>query len=131
MSNVLLVVMPFAGVEAPQLGVSLLKAQLRSRGIPASVAYLNFTFAQAAGYLDYLNMKAQYCLAGEWMFARSLFPRSTADDEAYINHVMDEGSCNPELFDGIRRMASLVEPFLDHCLRSIDWDRYSVIGFTS
>src|SRR5947209_8942921 len=28
-------------------------------------------------------------------------------------------------------LAAAVEPFLDYCLRSVDWDRYAVIGFTS
>jgi ribosomal peptide maturation radical SAM protein 1 len=131
MSNVLLVVMPFAGLEAPQLGVSLLKAQLRSRGIPASVAYLNFAFAEVAGDRAYLSMKTMAGLTGEWMFARSMFPRSPFDDEAYARHLLGNRLCTPESFDGVRRMATLVEPFLDYCLRAIDWDRYSIIGFTS
>jgi len=131
MSNVLFVVMPFAGLEAPQLGVSLLKAQLRSRGIPASVAYLNFPFAEASGYEAYVGMKSQYCLAGEWMFARSMFPRRGSDDEAYLRHVRTHRLCAPEFVDDICRMATLVEPFLASCLRAIDWDRYPIIGFTS
>jgi ribosomal peptide maturation radical SAM protein 1 len=131
MSNVLLVVMPFAGLEAPQLGVSLLKAQLRSGGIRASIAYLNFAFAEAAGYEAYVGMKSQYCLAGEWMFARSMFPRSGSDDEAYLRHVRTRRLCAPKFVDDICRMATLVEPFLAYCLRAVDWDRYSIIGFTS
>jgi ribosomal peptide maturation radical SAM protein 1 len=137
MSNVLLVVMPFAGLEFPQLGVSLLKAQLRSRGIPVSIAYLNFPFAEAVGYQDYFNMSlSQVCdsdsLVGEWMFSRSVFSRDHSHDDAYLTgHLVAKYSCTPDLVNMVRRAANLVEPFLDHCLSIVDWDRFSIIGFTS
>jgi ribosomal peptide maturation radical SAM protein 1 len=137
MSGVLLVVMPFAGLEFPQLGVGILKAQLRSRGIPASVAYLNFPFAEAVGYPTYYNLSlSQVCdsdsLVGEWMFSRSLFSRPSHDDEAYLSqHLVGKYSCTPEIVNMIRRAAALVDPFLDYCLRAVDWDRFSIIGFTS
>jgi ribosomal peptide maturation radical SAM protein 1 len=131
MSHVLFVVMPFAGLEAPQLGVSLLKGQLRSRGIPASIVYLNFPFAEATGYNAYASMKGQSPLAGEWMFGRSLFQRSSSDDEAYFNHVREKCSCSSEFLDSVWQMATIVKPFLAYCLRAVDWERYSIIGFTS
>jgi ribosomal peptide maturation radical SAM protein 1 len=148
MSGVLFVVMPFGPLEFPHIGVSLLKAQLRSRGIPASIAYLNFPFVEAAGYQAYRSMTISipgnqeplqwryqgydyYGLVGEWMFARSLFSHTSEDDENYIRYLLTNGMCVPEMVDGIRRMAALVEPFVDYCVRAIDWDRYSIIGFTS
>lgn len=136
MSGVLFVVMPFAGLERPQLGVSLLKAQLRSRGIPAAVAYLNFPFAEAVGYLDYQMVSgAAYdtdSLAGEWLFSRSLFPRASHHDDAYISQVLvGRHSCTSKMIDLIRRVGGLVDSFLNYCLRAIDWERYAIIGFTS
>jgi ribosomal peptide maturation radical SAM protein 1 len=137
MSGVLFVVMPFNGLDSPHLGVSLLKAQLRSRGIPVAVAYLNFALAEAAGYEAYQSMirhdhDSYEGLAGEWVFARSLFSRSDRDDEAYIDrYLVSHGLCMPQMVDGIRRMATLVDSFLDYCLCTVDWDRYSIIGFTS
>jgi ribosomal peptide maturation radical SAM protein 1 len=148
MSGVLFVVMPFGPLEYPHIGVSLLKAQLRARGIPASIAYLNFPFVEATGYQAYRNMTISipgnqeplqwryqgydyYGLVGEWMFARSLFSHTSEQDEDYIRYLVANGMCVPEMVDGIRRMAALVEPFLDYCMRAVDWDRYSIIGFTS
>jgi ribosomal peptide maturation radical SAM protein 1 len=136
MSGVLFAAMPFAGLDRPQLGVSLLKAELRSRGIPSTVAYLNFPFAEAVGYQDYQHMSTGQSydgdtLAGEWMFARSLFSRRSSDDDAYIDYIVGRYSCSAEAVNSIRRAAALVEPFLDYCLRTIDWGRYSIIGFTS
>jgi ribosomal peptide maturation radical SAM protein 1 len=136
MSGVLFAAMPFGGLDRPQLGVSLLKAELRSRGIPSAVAYFNFAFAEATGYQAYQNMSTGQTydgdtLAGEWMFARSLFPHSSRDDDAYLDYIVSRYSCSAASINDIRRAANLVEPFLDHCLRSVDWDRYSIIGFTS
>jgi ribosomal peptide maturation radical SAM protein 1 len=132
MSGVLFVVMPFGPLEYPALGVSLLKGQLRSRGIPAGVAYLNFPFAEAAGYNAYQSMKNQYCFAGEWMFAQSLFPGRGHDSEPYIDrYLVNSNSYTPDVVNGIRRMAALVDPYIEYCVRAVDWDRYSIIGFTT
>src|SRR5262245_55181048 len=89
MSGVLFVVMPFNGLDSPHLGVSLLKAQMRSRGIPASVAYLNFALAEAAGYDSYQSMvnhdhDSYEGLAGEWVFSQSLSQRGSLQDQAYL-----------------------------------------------
>src|SRR5262245_45137353 len=95
MSDVLLVVMPFCGVEAPQLSVSLLKGQLRSRGISASVAYLNFPFAEAAGSRPYMALQYQTC-AGEWMFSRALFPENHRSNE-FLDYLAAKRMCTPEV----------------------------------
>jgi ribosomal peptide maturation radical SAM protein 1 len=148
MSGVLFVVMPFGPLEFPHIGVSLLKAQLRARGIPAAIAYLNFPFVEAAGYQAYRSMTISipgnqeplqwryqgydyYGLVGEWIFARSLFSHTSEHDDDYIRYLLANGMCAPEMVDGLRHMAALVEPFLDYCMRAVDWDRYSVVGFTS
>ena len=137
MADALFVVMPFNGLDSPHLGVSLLKAQLRARGIHASVAYLNFALAEAAGYAAYQSMvhhdhDSYEALAGEWVFSRSLFQRGPSHDRAYLeDYLLANRLCKPSMLDHIRRMAELVEPFLDYCERAVDWDRYSIIGFTS
>jgi ribosomal peptide maturation radical SAM protein 1 len=129
--------MPFNGLDSPHLGVSLLKAQLRARGIPASIVYLNFALAEAAGYETYQSMvrhdhDSYEGLAGEWVFARSLYSRGDLDDEAYIDrYLVANGLCKPEMVAGLRQMATLVDSFLDYCLQAVAWDRYSIIGFTS
>ncbi len=138
MSAVLFVVMPFGGLERPHLGVGLLKAQLRAAGVPATVAYLNFPFAEALGYEPYHRMSDQldgylyYALAGEWLFSRSLFSRRGSEDDKYIEGYLFGGKlCARDMVNCLRRMSALVEPYLDHCLRTVDWQRYSIIGFTS
>jgi ribosomal peptide maturation radical SAM protein 1 len=127
--------MPFCGIERPQIGVSTLKAHLQNERIPCDIAYLNLRFADAAGYelYDWITNNYSYeVFAGEWIFARQLF----ADDEIHYEGYLDEilrnhGAFPPNIIQRIHRMAMLAGPFLDNCMQQIDWDRYSVIGFTS
>jgi len=133
MSRVLFVVMPFCGVERPQIGVSTLKAQLRSQGIPCDIAYFNISFASALGYDQYSWITNSYdytLFTGEWVFARHLFGRRI-DQDRYVSEVLAEASLDAQSIERLRGIAALVEPFLDHCMAAIDWSRYSIVGFTS
>lgn len=135
MGGVLLIVMPFCGADRPQIGVSTLKAQLMRDGIPCDVAYFNIPFAAAAGYdaYDWITNNYSYeVFAGEWIFSPSLFTPSALNRDGYVRDVLQRHGAFPaDKLRRIARMAGLVEPFLDYCLRSIDWRRYDVVGFTS
>ncbi len=135
MAGVLFMVMPFCGAERPQIGVSTLKAQLLKEGIPCQIAYLNLIFADSVGYESYSWITHNYAydvFAGEWIFARSLFSNEEIDYDGYVNEILvGEGAFTQEQIDRVMRMSSVVEPFLDHCMQSIEWDRYSIVGFTS
>ena len=49
MSDVVLVFMPFGHAFSPSLALSLLKAGLAARGVPADVRYYALDFAQRIG----------------------------------------------------------------------------------
>jgi len=133
--GVLLIVMPFAGVERPQLGVSTLKTKLQEEGIPCHVLYLNIAFAEAVDYDTYKWISDNYSFevfAGEWLFATSLFSDKEINYDAYIHNILaPRTDFTPALIQLLLRMAQIVEPFLEHCIRTIPWYRYSIVGFTS
>ncbi len=135
MDRVLLIVMPWCGVERPQVGVSTLKAHLLSDGIPCDIAYFNIPFAEGLGYNDYRWVTDNYdytLFCGDWVFARSLYSNGQLNGEKYVEKIlMGRGQLDREKLNLVARMSALVEPFLDYCMRSIDWSRYSLIGFTS
>lgn len=136
MSDVLFVVMPFGGVDSPHLGVSLLKGQLHALGIRADVAYLNFVFAEEIGLPAYQWMAAgygtgSYPLAGEWVFARHLFEARRFSDDDYVEYLGRTHAWGTETIEVIRWIAGFVEPFINHCVSAIPWDRYQIVGFTS
>jgi ribosomal peptide maturation radical SAM protein 1 len=134
MSRVLIVNMPFASLRWPNLGPSLLQAGLKRRGIGCDLAYLNFDFAERIGRDDYAWIAEGFgfVLGGERLFARDYFGDALPGDAKYRREVLlaaDPGLSERELadFEALQRHTG---PFLDACTRSIDWSRYSVVGFT-
>src|SRR5262245_50549919 len=123
--GVLLIVMPFAGVERPQVGVSTLKTQIQQDGIPCKVLYLNIAFAEATNFETYRWVSDNYSFevfGGEWLFATRLFSDKEIDYNGYIREVLaSRRDFAPAMIQRLLSMAPIVEPFLDHCLRAISW----------
>ncbi len=131
----LLINMPFGQVRWPNLGLSLLKAQLARRSAACEIAYLNFDFAEMVG-LDLYTWVADrfaFVLGGERLFARALFGRQLPSDDCYWREVLLPG--DSRLTEADRRdyeaMGSAVEPFLQRCAAAFDWTQYAVVGFAT
>lgn len=130
MKRVLLINMPFAGVEFPSLALGLFKARFQQEGIPCDVVYLNLLFAEMVGLENYALI-GQYngTFAGEQMFAQTLFGSHVPEDRQFYDGVIAQFS--RELPSRLAYMKVRVRPFLDRCLTEIPWSSYDVIGFTS
>ena len=135
MSRVLIANMPFSNLRWPNIGPSLLKAALARRGIGCDVAYFNFDLAERLGVEHYYWIADHFAfvLGGERLFAKHYFQDGLPDDEHYYRDVLLHA--DPGLTDEDRRDYEAterhVEPFLDHCLRSVDWSRYAIVGFAT
>lgn len=132
--GVLLINMPFSCADRPQLNVSLLKSALVARGVPCDVADFNLDFAEAVRPVIYQWLCEGFnhnAMAGEWLFAHHFFGDALLDGEGYLRHLRERAFASPEAVARIREVRRHVGPFLEHCLRSVDWGRYAVVGFTS
>lgn len=133
--RVLLLSMPFAALERPSLGLSLLKARLREDGFRCDVRYLAFSFAEFLGLEEYLWLHGELpytAFAGDWAFTAALYGSSPERDAAYVQDILrDTWWLDDSSIARILRARAYCEPFLDHCLRSIPWEAYDVVGFTS
>lgn len=143
--EVLLVCMPFGGVFAPSIGLSLLKAELAAEGIPARVLYFSIRFAELVGQdfcykLSTDGTPSVENLAGEWIFSRALFgPR--AENEAYVDEILrkrttwitndSEKPASPALIERVLRARREADGFLDWCRDEILRARPKLVGFTS
>src|SRR4051812_38685293 len=91
-TRVALVCMPFAGVDRPAIGASLLKGVLHEHGYGADVLYFNILFAQLIGVEPYFRLcnydpstpdAEDYipytALAGEWAFSQAFFGLGSLD----------------------------------------------------
>lgn len=135
LGKTLLINMPFGQVRWPNLGLSLLKAQLARRSMACEIAYLNFDFAEMVG-LDLYTWVADrfaFVLGGERLFARSLFQGQLPSDDHYWHKVLLPG--DPHLTEADRRdfeaVGCAVEPFLQQCAAAFDWTQYTVVGFAT
>ena len=76
MTDVQLVLMPYADIARPSIALGTLKACLRGTGIRCAVEYANMRFAETLGWgmpdVPYLER-----LLGEWTFATAAFPDHT------------------------------------------------------
>ncbi len=137
--GILLVCMPFGGVFAPSIGLSLLKAELAAEGIPARVRYFSIRFAELVGQDFYYKLSTEgtpsvETLAGEWIFSRALFgPR--AENEPYVDRILRkrtlEKPASPALIERILRARGKVDGFIDWCLDEVLRTRPKVLGFSS
>lgn len=131
MPRILLINMPFGEVRYPSIALGLFKARFQEDGIPCDVAYLNITFAEFVGLDNYdkvINMSS--LMAGEQMFAKAMFGQYIPDDNEFFQEIVLP-LVPMEVVTRLQRMKSAVNPFLDHCMRKINWDNYDIIGFTS
>ncbi|MBA3245136.1 MAG: RiPP maturation radical SAM protein 1 [Actinobacteria bacterium] len=133
--RVLLLSMPFAALERPALGPSLLQARLRRDGFVCDLRYLAFDFAGLVGLHEYLWIQSELpytAFAGDWTFTESLYGERKPLDTRYLEEVLRQTwRLDDESVARVLRVRAYCGPFLDHCVGSIDWSAYEVVGFTS
>lgn len=136
--RVLLVAMPFASLNHPAIGLSLLQGSLQRLGFHADIRHLYIDFAEFIGIERYEAVNDdRYFLAlvGEWLFAPSVQNGNGGEpDLAYITQVLF-GEYRKVL--DARRIVRILEArrmvndFLEYCLNTFKWQDYDVIGFSS
>ena len=130
--RVLLVSMPFATVERPALGLSLLKARLAGCEIACDVAYPNLAFAATLSVEAYQRIATavpHLSLACEWVFSGCL-PGDHGG--SFVDEILRSKYRVPEAdIQLLLRARSLAADFLAGWLDGEDWSRYRVVGFAS
>ncbi len=134
--RVLLVSMPFGALERPALSLGLLTAHCARLGIPCDTRYLTFRYADRVGLGNYLWLcsdEVPYtAFAGDWLFSEALYGRRPYADAAYTDEVLRrEWRLSEPDIERLRLMRGHVGPFLEECLRSVPWEEYTLVGFTS
>ncbi|MEV5407255.1 RiPP maturation radical SAM C-methyltransferase [Thermopolyspora sp. NPDC052614] len=133
--RVLLLSMPWHALDRPSLGLSLLQAGLLRDGFACDVRYLGFRLADRIGSEDYQWITDELpttAFAGDWLFTPALYGERPDADADYAARVLGRTGEGPgRTLDRLRRLRAHCEPFLDDCLRSIAWQDYDVVGFTS
>lgn len=136
--DILFVVMPFADVERPSLGVSLLAAAARRAGYSCEVRYFGLDLARRIGLPLYswigqrgdqaeVDVLAAESLVGERFFADIAFPGQLPDIESWVERFLPGSVAGPRLREAMQEAG----PFIDDCAAEIARLRPRIVAFTT
>jgi ribosomal peptide maturation radical SAM protein 1 len=131
--DVVFVVMPFADIERPSIGVSLLKARIASLGFTARVAYCNLDFAERIGYDSFRQISdglSMNSIVGEWFFADTVFGNDIPPEYEYVDKTLSRCAA-PPVIANILAARNHRKSFISQCVDSILADHPRVVALTS
>jgi ribosomal peptide maturation radical SAM protein 1 len=133
----ILVSMPFYTARAPSIQLGLLAAVGKAAGFEVDTLHLTLDFSAMVGSVRYEELCLHHTVQlGNWLFAPHAFGDENPDgDDALLRDfaedlaVLRQFGIDEPWLRRIRHEA--VPEFLDHCVRSTDWARHDVVGFTT
>jgi len=136
-AQVALVLLPFASLNRPAMGISLLKAALVQRDIACDIHYLTFPLAERIGLPFYQWVERSDdpdLLFGEYLFAQDLFGPKWEREHPFLKGLHNGSGyavIPPDLLDSFRGAGEGVGAYLDACTFALPWEQYRIIGFSS
>ena len=136
-TKIALINMPFSSANRPALGISLLQAGLRRKGIECDLHYFNLRFAARAGLKDFSQVAyglIEESLAGEWVFRDEVFGKPSGRAEHYLEEIPLKKFSHLFNYSSVMSMLKLrseAHDFIEDCLQAKDWAGYTIVGFTS
>lgn len=131
--DILFVVMPFADLGRPALGVSLLKSAALQAGYTARIEYCNIRLADEIGadlYQQISTSVAPDLVLGEWFFAHDLFGDEIPHPDQYLAGPLARNATE-EFANQVLHSRAIASKYLDECARRIAEQRPRVVGFTT
>ena len=131
--DVVFAVLPFADVDRPAIGVSLLKAATTRLGFSSSVQYFNFRLAELIGPTLSTQISESLpseSLVGDWFFADMLFSQQLPHEQEYVAKILSRYA-HPQLIEEICKARSARREFIEYCVERLQALRPRVVGFTT
>jgi ribosomal peptide maturation radical SAM protein 1 len=131
--DVLFAVVPFADVERPAIGVSLLKAEVLQTGASCGIEYLNFDLAESIGKALYTSISESIpseSLVGEWFFADVVFGDVLPHEQDYVNKVLSR-MASPNLIAQIQYARRIRRDFVERAAQKLSAKRPKIVGFST
>jgi len=129
-STVLLISMPFAGVEIPSIQLALLKAYLKERGVDVETRHLYLKAADFYGIKNYNSLiyPPNDSYTPQMVFSKYVFPdhweRNIERFREYYNKI------NKEQILTFDEYVQRTDDFYNFIISTINWQSYDIIGFT-
>ena len=138
--DVAFVVMPFASVHRPAIGVSLLKSGLKNVKITSKVYYFNLKFAETIGhtFYDYVSEQGftKVSLLGELLFSPFVFgyePHTKKSIKIILQKILKNKSKEDLNYISTEflKVQNQIPNFLKDCIDEVITKKPKLIGFTS
>jgi len=133
MHDVALIVVSFADVERPAIGVSLLKSEVARAGFDCTVHYLNFDLAELIGkqlYTTFSEGLPAESLVGEWFFTDLVFGDKVPPAEQYAQRILARLTDASVLAD-IMRARAVRDQFIEGSVQKILASQTRIVGFST
>jgi len=128
--------MPFVSIKFPSPALSLLKPLLEREGFSCDVSYLNIAFQAYTHRPDIYEDVSIHTLIEEWVFGKELFGEEWAQSDRGKLDALHVLAAPPKfnlipILDDLTFLRSKAGPFIQECMDTVNWNDYSIIGFTS
>jgi ribosomal peptide maturation radical SAM protein 1 len=131
--DIVFAVLPFADVERPAIGVSLLKAAVDRLGLSSRVLYCNIELAEMIGAdlcTEISESLPSESLAGEWFFADLLFGDEIPHEHDYISRILSRYAA-PSLLERILDARRRRDEFIERSVEQVRALKPRLVGFTT
>jgi len=132
--DVVFAVMPFADVNRPAIGVSLLKAGIERCGFQSSIEYFDVDLAESISYDLYefvANTLAIESMVGEWFFADLVFGDSIPHESDYVARMLSGYIPQPGFRESILKNRGQRRHYIEQCANRIQELSPRVVGLTT
>ncbi|RLF41612.1 MAG: hypothetical protein DRN12_02770, partial [Thermoplasmata archaeon] len=127
-SSILLISMPFAGVEIPSIQLALLESYLKERDVEIETRHLYLKAADFYGLKNYNTLihPPNDSYTSQMVFSKYVFPdhweKNIERFKEYYNRISKEQT--------FEEYVKKTDNFYNFVISNIDWGRYDIIGFT-
>jgi ribosomal peptide maturation radical SAM protein 1 len=132
--DVVFAVMPFADVNRPAIGVSLLKAGIQRLGFESAIEYFDVDLAESISYSLYeymANTLAIDSMVGEWFFADMVFGDSIPHQDDYAARLLPEYVTEEKFREKVLTARVHRHNFIEACADRIQALNPRVVGLTT
>src|SRR5215831_14817562 len=132
--DVVFAVMPFADVNRPAIGVSLLKAGIDRAGFESAIEYFDVDLAEKISYplYEYMaNTLAVDSMVGEWFFADLVFGDSIPHQNDYVARLLPEYVREEKFREKVLNAREHRRDFIAACADRIQALNPKVVGLTT
>ncbi|MFX1255594.1 MAG: RiPP maturation radical SAM C-methyltransferase [Promethearchaeota archaeon] len=138
MKPVTLVQPPFANIDSPSVGLSILKAILNRSNIETKIVYTNLLLAKkiTVALYDDIALSMGVDLLGEWIFSSYAYPSASRKHKELEKNMKGRKILIPILgrsliFEDVLEVKNTIGDYLEQCIDLILRENPKIVGFST